>query len=135
MNSQFYAQRLVAVCLLAVAGCGGKFSVAPVSGTITLNGQPLADATVTFTPAQAVGSEVPTSSGRTDTSGKYSLTLIADDSPGALIGKHTVRIAKNVESESDITTPAERAKAVLPQHDFSFEVKSGSNTADFKLGK
>ena len=127
---------LIVCCLVAVSisGCGGKFSTAPVSGTITLNGSPLSDATVTFTPA-AVGAEVPASTGRTDTSGKYTLSLISDDSPGALVGKHTVRIAKNVQIESDIMTPADRMKSALPDHDFSFEVKSGSNTADFKLGK
>ncbi len=125
------------LCLLvfvSLVGCGGKFSTAPVSGTITLNGQPLADATVTFTP-EAVGADVPTSSGRTDTAGKYSLSMISDETPGALIGKHTVRIAKNVQIESDIMTPAERQKAVLPDHNFTYEVKSGANTADFNLGK
>ncbi len=120
--------------LLQLVGCGGKYSFAPVSGTITLDGTPLIDATVTFTP-EAKGGDVPASSGRTDTSGKYTLKMISDNSTGALIGKHTVVVSKNFESQSDVSTPAERQQAALPEHNLTFEVKSGSNQADFDIGK
>lgn len=117
--------------LIATLGCG-KYSLSPVSGTITLDGKPLADATVTFTPAER-GANSPQSSGKTDKSGKYSLNLVEDETTGAVMGKHHVIIAKNFVSESDVATEAEQTKAALPVHDFSFEVKSGSNKADFNL--
>ena len=117
--------------LIATLGCG-KYSLSPVSGTITLDGKPLADATVTFTPAER-GANSPQSSGKTDKSGKYSLNLVEDETTGAVMGKHHVIIAKNFVSESDVATQAERSKAALPDHDLSFEVKSGSNQADFNL--
>jgi hypothetical protein len=124
---------LVLSCsLMPLAGCGGKYKMAPVSGTITLDGKPLADATVSFTP-QATGSEAPASTGKTDQSGKYTLSLVSDETNGAIIGNHRVVIAKSFESSSDIATPDERAKASLPDHNFSFEVKPGQNKADFNL--
>ena len=130
-----YSLQAAAICsLLFAQGCGGTFNAAPVSGTITLNGQPLKDATVTFTP-QGGGNESPASSGRTDSSGNYSLTMISDNSTGALIGKHSVRVSRNVESQSDVMTPEEIRDSTLPDHDFAFEVKSGSNQANFNLGK
>lgn len=121
------------VCLCVVFGCSGKYELRPVSGTITLNGQPLEDATVTFTPIGG-GTDAPPSSGRTDSSGKYKLSLVVDETSGALVGKHKVVIAKNFESSSDVATPAELAKAELPAHDLTYEVvKSGTNQADFNL--
>jgi hypothetical protein len=118
--------------LLSSAGCGGKYDLGQVEGTVTLDGKPLAEASVTFSPLNA-GAESPGSSGITDSNGKYSLSLVVDETSGALVGKHQVVIAKNFTSSSDVATPQELANASLPAHDFTFEVKSGSNKADFNL--
>ena len=126
-----FALSMIVVCLTGT-GCG-KFQTAPVSGVITLDDKPLEDATVTFTPAEAIDGEIIMSSGRTDTAGKYTLELLTNQKPGAVVGKHAVRIARNIDSESDIMTEAEAQKNYLPAHDFSFEVVSGSNQADFNL--
>src|SRR5688572_29811168 len=76
--------------VLLISGCGSGGSDAPelgaVSGTVTLNGQPLAGATVTFQPEQGRAS-----SGVTDASGRYQLQYTADTS-GAKVGKHAVTI-------------------------------------------
>lgn len=117
---------------LAFTGCGGKYSLAPVTGTVTIDGQPLADATVTFTPI-GTGADSPGSFGRTDQEGKFRLALVSDESDGALVGNHQVVIAKNFESSSDVATPEERAKANLPPHDITFEVKSSGNNAQINL--
>lgn len=118
--------------LLASAGCGGR-DVGQVEGTITLDGKPLAEASVTFTPLNATGGESLASSGVTDNNGKYSLSLVIDEDSGAVIGKHKIVIAKIFESESDVMTDQEMQNANLPFHDFTFEVKSGSNEANFNL--
>ena len=128
-----YAFGLVlAFSFFTCLGCGGKYKMAPVTGTITLDGNPLADATVSFTP-QAVGTESPASTGKTDQAGKYSLSLVSDETSGAVVGMHQVVIAKSFESSSDVATPEERSKAALPDHNLTFEVKSGANQADFNL--
>ncbi len=118
--------------LLASAGCGGS-NLGQVAGTITLDGKPLANASVSFTPLNTTGGESPGSSGVTDSNGKYSLSLVIAQDSGAVVGKHKVVISKIFESASDVATPQELANASLPFHDFTFEVKSGSNTADFNL--
>ena len=123
---------LLTFSLVTFLGCGGKYKMAPVTGTITVDGNPLADATVSFTP-QAVGTESPASTGKTDQAGKYSLSLVIDGTNGAVVGKHQVVIAKSFESSSDVATPEERSKATLPDHNLSYEVKPKANQADFNL--
>jgi hypothetical protein len=75
--------------LLAVAlcGCGGSgIDVGSVEGVVTLDGKPLPNAVVTFTP-KAGG---PSGVGRTDAQGKYQLLTVNES--GAVVGEHFVSI-------------------------------------------
>lgn len=96
---------LLAACSLASAGCGEAYQVAPVSGTVTLDGKPLPGVVVTFQPAieqnqRAIG---PASSATTGPDGRYTLHLVTvDRKPGAVVGKHTVRIMKPRPSSEEI---------------------------------
>lgn len=72
--------------LVLLSGCGEK-SV-PVEGVVTLDGQPVSHATVTFTSED--GSRV--FSGQTDDSGKF--TLSSAKGPGAAPGSYKVTVAK-----------------------------------------
>jgi len=92
--------RTVRPCLLGVPlllvglGCGkDPYKVAPVSGTVTLDGRPLANTWVTFMPVGTKESPDPgpTSSGKTDAQGRYTLA-IEPGRPGAVVGKHKVAI-------------------------------------------
>jgi hypothetical protein len=76
---------------IAVGGCGGapapdRPKTVPVQGTITLKGQPLADASVTFMLPDNSGSAV----GRTDAAGHYSLTTF-EQGDGAIPGEWRIR--------------------------------------------
>lgn len=82
---------------LLSAGCGGgeaqPVPVAPVSGQVTLDGEPLAEAQVLFLPQGQGEQELSSPSrGVTDSQGHYSLTLELDGRAGALLGKHRVEI-------------------------------------------
>jgi hypothetical protein len=84
--------RFVTCCLTAAlvtaGGCGPDGpEVAPVTGTITMDGMPLDDALVEFSP-QAAGRP---SYGRTDLEGRYELRY-TQDRLGAMPGEHIVRI-------------------------------------------
>ena len=97
---------LVCLCLTLLAGCGGGsgFDIAPVSGKVTLDGQPLADAVVTFLPqATGTGRDAgPTSWARTDAQGMYTLVTSSEDpSPGAVVGSHQVMITTAEEPQGD----------------------------------
>lgn len=82
---------LVVIGLVLLAGCGpqseGLPDLAPVTGTVTMDGEPLPNASVTF---EASGGA--TAYATTDADGKYELNYIRSNK-GAGIGKNTVRIA------------------------------------------
>lgn len=84
---------LVALLALAAAGCGPPgIKVAPAGGTVTFNGNPVAGATVMFTPAKGTPCD-----GITDESGKYSVTYRGK--PGAPVGPCRVTVTKPPKSE------------------------------------
>ena len=125
----------VAVVSVGVTGCGGDTPpIGAVSGTITLNGQPLEGATVEFAPAKGRGSI-----GVTDDKGTYVLKY-TNTVDGALVGEHTVRIttgaprsASNEGGDSPGGKPERIPPAYNSQSEVKAEVKAGSNTFDYDI--
>src|SRR5262245_22963963 len=78
--------------LFAVGGCG-SVKVAPISGVVTLNGQPTAGIAVSFEPIAPEGINVPgpSASGVTGADGRYTLKIVGDEMSGATTGKNRVR--------------------------------------------
>src|SRR2546423_891968 len=92
---------LSAAALSLLAGCGSTAKVAPVSGAVTLDGKPLANAHLVFQP-EATGGKTNIgvgSYGDTDAGGKYTLRLQDTDQPGAVVGKHRVEIDIKVQAD------------------------------------
>jgi hypothetical protein len=100
------ARLLLVVAVGLVLGCGSKKFV-PVSGRVTLNGTPLANATVAFQPS-GEGKPLetaPGSSGKTNENGEYTL-MTSTGQKGAAVGKHQVLIsALDAKSEEDARRP------------------------------
>ncbi|NLS91298.1 MAG: carboxypeptidase regulatory-like domain-containing protein [Planctomycetaceae bacterium] len=147
----------VAVCLMIGAlalslGCAPEQSdrpkTYPVTGTVTYNGEPVADANLNF---QLVGGSS-FALAKTDASGKYALmTFEAGD--GAIPGEYKVTISKfeaaaatGTENEEEYAPPEEGAepppsKSLLPDKyrnpetsGFTATVtEAGPNTFDFEL--
>jgi hypothetical protein len=119
--------RIVLLLLLAIlAGCGQDGpQIAPVHGRVTLDGQPLALADVSFQPE---GAKRP-SSGRTDSDGRYEL-MYKRGQPGALVGEHTVRISV---SRENVPNPPIIAKEFDTETKLRREVKSGDNEFNFDV--
>jgi hypothetical protein len=93
--SMYAKYAIFAASLLApaLAGCSDDpFQIAPVSGRVTLNGEPLADARVSFQPISDGKDVGPDSSATTDAQGNYSLAT-HDGRRGATVGSHRVRIS------------------------------------------
>jgi hypothetical protein len=85
---------LLGVALVTALGCGPEAAkVVPVSGVVTLDGKPLAGATVTFSPVAKPGetNAGDGSAGKTDANGQYTLATTRGV-PGAQVGKHRVSI-------------------------------------------
>ena len=94
MSRQFFA--IVVCAVVAMTGCNrSQFKLVPVSGVVTMDGQPLEGAVVSFQPIATEGDNSgPGSSGRTDASGKFSLaTQAKEPEPGAVVAQHKVRIS------------------------------------------
>jgi hypothetical protein len=131
-----------------VFGCSESakpYNTAPVSGVITLDGQPLPAAHVTFMPvheAQGGRQSGPEASGDTDASGHYSLKTAFGDH-GASVGKNRVMITTR-KTELDPNNPdrsKEVAKERVPGKYFTDEAPvfvdvpaSGLKDANFHLG-
>jgi hypothetical protein len=77
--------------LAGISGCGGDGNprTEPVSGTVTLDGDPVAGAIVTFQPEGGGKSAV----GTTDESGRYQLTTFRQGD-GVVEGTYNVTVAK-----------------------------------------
>ena len=92
---------LFGIAILSFAGCGDS-SIAPVSGKVTVAGQPVEGIRLVFSPIQPDG-EIdagPWSSGLTNSAGEYKLeTRYKDD--GAVVGKHTVSFVYDDMSNID----------------------------------
>jgi hypothetical protein len=144
----------VAVVALAAAGCGGGLNYAKVSGVVYLDNKPQPGLYVTFQPMGTKDNPNPGrgSYGKTDENGRYTL-MRQDGTPGAVVGKHRVRInaapPDRGKSTSETGTPdgdpkAGRVKAPKPSVsiparygenstlEFTVE-KGGTDQADFRL--
>jgi hypothetical protein len=123
----------VAVLWLAtLAGCGGNADLGIVAGVVTLDGQPLANATVEFIPTD--GSETRTSyDGTTDESGRYKLYFSAGHE-GAAPGAYTVHIwPPGPNDESPVRPAVQLPPQYNARSELSATVAAGKNSIDFPL--
>jgi hypothetical protein len=97
------------LALTATAGgCqrGNKWNLAPVEGTVTKDGHPLADIQVFFLADAEAGTQGPRARGITDESGHYQLRTDNGDD-GAAVGWHHVCI---VDPQAKPDTPEEKRR-------------------------
>ena len=134
MNRLPSASRCLSCCLLltpfAQAGCGDpNLSVAPVSGTVTLDGAPLKSASVTFQPKDGGRP----SFGVTNDQGRYVLEYSLSEL-GAKVGACTVKIT--TENRGD-DSGAKPSKELVPKRyktsAIEVQVESKSNAIDIAL--
>jgi hypothetical protein len=135
------ARLLLGLALVLALGCGsGKF--ASVSGKVTLNDKPLANATVSFQPIAAAGERDAGgagSTGKTNANGEYTLkTTTGQD--GAWVGEHRVLISSlSTEAGGEDRRGGPKLKETVPtkynsETTLKFTVKpGGTREADFKL--
>lgn len=127
-----------------IVGCGSGSDLATVEGTVTLDGKPVKGASVSFepvgkSPSDNVGGG---SYGVTDEQGHYKLKTVLDDSDGAAVGEHRVKIsiATAAKDDMDIPIPGAMSDKLHPnystQSKLTFTVPpDGTEEADFALTK
>ena len=118
------------LCLLTLVGCGGSENdLASVTGTITLDGDPLPDAFVVFAPT----SGGTTSYGRTDSAGHYEM-MFTDDEKGAWLGVNRVEINTGDVGAAEEGGAKEKVPAAYNQNsELTAEVQDGKNVFNFDL--
>jgi len=89
--------------LLIIQGCGGNpLGTVRVSGTVTLDGNPVEGASVSFSP---VGGEGRESFGVTDVQGRFVLTTPGTDTgSGAIPGEYHVTLSKWTNPAAEVNT-------------------------------
>jgi hypothetical protein len=127
--------RLVAVVALvgSFVGCNPEKvpRLGKVTGTVTLDGQPVADARVMF---EGANPGEPPSIGTTDSSGKYEL-YYSRGHKGATVGEHAVYISTYEPATDD--NPQVKKETIPVKYNGKSELKSavkgGANKIDFEL--
>jgi hypothetical protein len=124
---------LSVAAVLVTSGCGSSGpELATVSGTVKMDGAPLADASVQFVPASGRPSY-----GSTDANGFYQLEFTATKS-GAVPGEHTVRVSTH--RRADPETGAKGQPERIPmKYNSKSEIKKtvnpGKNTIDIEVSE
>ncbi|UUO05449.1 carboxypeptidase regulatory-like domain-containing protein [Blastopirellula sp. J2-11] len=128
-----------ALALFLQSGCAARSDrpdLGEVTGTVTLDGKPLADALLTFVPERGRSSF-----GATDEAGFYRLKYTGDFD-GAVLGQHKVVIESIVASGNHSDPSIERNNSAqvekIPRKyntrsELKREVVAGSNAFDFEL--
>ena len=119
----------ICVLFLFVAGCGGAGDAPklnPVHGKVTLDGQPLPNAIVSFIPPKG-----PPSGAITDAEGKYEMRF-KTGAVGAVVATHSVTVSTDMDGSG-----APGAEKVPPKFNkettLSAVVKEGPNEHNFDL--
>jgi len=135
MSNANSAVAVVLASIAVLAGCGGapddQPELVPVQGTVTLDGEPLADAQIVFQPETGRPSR-----GETNEQGHYELQY-TPDTRGARVGTHTVRISTGRTVYDDDENPTEIPEKVPARYNENSEltkkVEPGTETIDFEL--
>ncbi len=125
----FFCFCLLCISTSVLSGCGGTEGLGRVSGKVTLDGKPLADASIEFVPVGGTGL---TSYGRTDANGEYYMMATRTEK-GAAIGKNSVRITTYEVLDMKNVLPERVPTKYNSATELEREVQSGSNTLDFDL--
>jgi hypothetical protein len=124
---------VASLALASNSGCGRSGpEIATVSGTVTLDNQPLQGAIILFTPDLGRASR-----GRSGADGTYELRYSGNEA-GALVGQHKVSISTRSIDEDVKTGKMTQIPEKLPakyheKSELTETVGPGSNTIDFVL--
>jgi hypothetical protein len=134
---------LVLLPILVLVGCSRAPSYTQnesVEGTVTLDGQPVANVVVQFVPNIDPEVQAPMSSGSTDEKGHFRLTC-DNKRPGAVVGKHNVVVlaGRAGAADEDEAKGGQRGKGipavygVAAKTPLKIEVTADRHTYDLPL--
>lgn len=129
MNNKFRLLSLLAIaCFLTVAGCGPK--TVPVSGKVTVDGQPAENVRVVFQ-ADSTAQEVPpVAIGLTNKEGVFELRLAKSNKRGAVAGNYAVFL---VWQDPDAEENPIEGETVAHEAPFKLPAKANSGELRFEV--
>ncbi|MBA2115072.1 carboxypeptidase regulatory-like domain-containing protein [Bremerella alba] len=120
--------------VMTAVGCGGEKydNLGEVSGTITLDGEPLKHAVITFQPKGGRPAY-----GKTGEDGKYTMRYTGSQA-GATVGMNSVTITNGGEKRDEESGKVWFQKEEVPSKynsktTLDYDVQPGQQTHDFKL--
>jgi hypothetical protein len=119
----------IASLCVSLSGCGSADGLGFVTGVVKMDGKPLANASVEFTPIDGKGL---TSYGRTDKDGYYYM-MASRTAEGSAVGRNRVKISTYEVIDNSRSIPETVPTKYNTSSELEAEVKSGSNTFDFDL--
>lgn len=125
---------LFSILLLALTGCDAAIEEHGVTGRVTMDDQPLANATVTFI---SLENETLSASTNTDETGMYTASLNLE-SAGLPVGKYLISISTYQEGNDQVDPPMLSVAELVPSKynsktTLEAEVKPEMNVFDFSL--
>lgn len=125
----------IAICglalVIAITGCSarptGQPEIAPVSGTVMLDGRPLGGVSVVFESDRGV-----LSFGNTDDQGRYTVSYIRS-ARGAGVGRNVVRISTPMMGPSSPLRKDKIPSIYNTASTLTVDITKGSNVFDFAL--
>jgi hypothetical protein len=135
----------VVVCLSLASGCGKKLPpMSPVSGKVTVDGQPLTAGHVTLVPDVGIPTQdnakdqpatAGLSSGTIGSDGTYKITTAGKD--GAPAGKYRVQVAPSMMPSGDakVAPPRSFGQAFSDPRNTPLRIEVPSSNYDLKLTK
>src|SRR5262245_37433728 len=119
----FFRTGLVVACILVVSGCSGP-NAASVTGSVTLDGQPLDNANVAFYPDGGNGAPA---NGQSDANGNYTLSTGTD--AGLSPGKYIAIVIKT----KDPPQPYDKTGAEIPPIPITPAKYGSTTTSDLRV--
>lgn len=124
MQKVFVCCCMMLACLLVFSGCGGS-DRSPVSGTVTLDGQPVAVGSISFRPAKGTKGNT---AGTTIVDGRYTVAAERGLSPG----DYTVQVETFYKTGQKFNDPQKGIVDVEKRVDYN---EQGKLTATVTAGR
>lgn len=124
---------VLAAAVMTTLGCGSaNENLGKVSGTVTLDSEPLKHAVITFQPTGGRPAY-----GKTGDDGKYTMMYTRSDA-GATVGVNKVTITNGGEKRNEDTNEVWYQKEQVPpkynsRSELTYDVQPGTQTHDFEL--
>jgi hypothetical protein len=96
---RYFTRLSAGLFLILLLGCGGSLVAVPVEGTITIDGKPLAEATISLTPTTADGPGPYLAA--SDQDGRFAFGPPGKDGRGAEPGRYFLSVTTVVPRETD----------------------------------